>query len=783
MPSQSRPARSQPVAALLPLREIVLFPEIVCAVQVSREHSRRAVRYAQEKGKRLLAVSVLNDTEELTSVNLHHVGVLAEVQQVSPLPDGSLRVVLKGTARAAVVGVQKRAGYLVARAVELSSRASSVSERLEAKVRYCRNQFERIAIANHEIPSDAVAELEFETDYGLVADSIAHHMPIPLGKKRQLLEAVSLDDRFDKLLEILASELKLLEIQREIVEKVDRSFGSTQREYYLREQLKAIQSELGDASAEQEVNQWLDRLKASGMPSDAFQLAEQEARRLESSSSGSAESSIIRNYLEWLATMPWSTTTRDSDDILRAKEILDKRHYGLDAVKDRILEFLAVRKLTRSLRGPILCFTGPPGVGKTSAAMSIAESLGRKFVSFSLGGVRDEAEIRGHRRTYVGAMPGQIIREIRRCGSRNPVFLLDEIDKISREYRGDPAGALLEALDPAQNSRFQDHFLDVPFDLSETIFIATANTIDAVMPALRDRMEIVEFGSYSDDDRFEIARSHLVPRAVREHGLEGKLNFTDSAIQAIVERHSAEAGVRQAGQQIAAVCRKAAVKAAEGGSIPITVDFDDVKAILGPPIRGGEVPRLDRVGRCSALAVSEAGGVEIPIEVALLKPVGASPAIFITGNLGTVMEESARTAMSAVRLILDSDPNAPALRQDVHIHCGQAAIPKDGPSAGLALAAAIYSAVAGRRVRGDVAATGEVGLLGDVHPVGGIREKLVAAKKLGFAVVLMPRANEPEVRHLPAKVVGEIEVVFVESISAALEIMCPHPKSSATKVY
>lgn len=771
------------MVALLPLRDIVLFPGTVCAVQVSREHSRRAVRFAQEKGKLLIAVPVISDAEILSSANLHHVGVLAEVQQVSPLPDGSLRVVLKGTSRASVESVQMRAGYLVARSSELVAAIPGNSEEVEAASRLCRSQFEKIAVANHEIPSDVVAALEFEADSSLLADAIAHHMPIPLGRKRQLLETVDLKSRLELLLETLSSELKLLEIQRQIVERVDRTFGSTQREYYLREQLKAIQSELGDASSEQEMAEWKDRLQKSGMPSEILQMAEQEIRRLETSAPGSAECSLIRNYLDWLASMPWMASTTDSNDIARARALLDERHYGLDSVKERILEFLAVRKLTRSIRGPILCFTGPPGVGKTSAARSIAESLGRRFVSFSLGGVRDEAEIRGHRRTYVGAMPGQIIREIRRCGSRNPVFLLDEIDKISREYRGDPAGALLEALDPGQNSRFQDHFLDVPFDLSEAIFIATANTIDLVMPALRDRMEIVEFGSYSDDDRFEIAKKHLVPRALGQHGLEGKLELTDDAVRRIVERHTAEPGVRQADQQISAICRKAAVRATEGGDHLIRIDSEDVETLLGPPIRGGEVAHLDCVGRCSALAVSELGGVGLPIEVALLKPVGTSPSIFITGNLGTVMEESARTALSAVRLILDSDPNAPALRQDVHIHCGQASVPKDGPSAGLALASAIYSAVTGVRLRGDVAATGEIGLLGDVHAVGGIREKLVAARKLGYSVAILPRANEVEVRHLSPQVAGEMEVVFVDSISAALKVMCLSSNPSGTKVY
>lgn len=771
------------MVAVLPLREIVLFPGIVCAVQVSREISRRAVRYAQDKGKRLVAVSVVSDAEVLTAADLHHVGVFAEVLQVSPLPDGSLRVVLKGSSRAAIEAVQMRAGYLVARSMELESRDSESSEGLEAKARYCRSQFEKIAIANHEIPTDVVTSLEYETDHSFIADAIAHHMPIPLGRKRQLLETVDLEDRLEKLLEVLNSEVKLLEIQREIVEKVDRSFGTTQREYYLREQLKAIQNELGDASAQHEATQWLERMQASGMPKEVFQIAEQEVRRFETMVQGSAEAPLIRNYLEWLVSMPWKTMTEDSDDIAKAREILDRRHYGLEGVKERILEFLAVRKLTRELRGPILCFTGPPGVGKTSAAMSIAESLGRKFVSLSLGGVRDEAEIRGHRRTYLGAMPGQIIREIRRCGSRNPVFLLDEIDKVSREYRGDPAGALLEALDPAQNTRFQDHFLDVPFDLSDTIFIATANSIESVMPALRDRMEIVEFGSYSDDDRFEIARSHLVPRALRQHGLEGRLEITDEAIERVVERHSAEAGVRQADQLIAAVCRKAAVKISEGCSQMIRIDTVDVEAILGPPIRGGDSIRIDRLGRCSALAVSDLGGVALPIEAALLKPSGAVPNIFITGNLGTVMEESAKTALSAVRLILDSDPNAPSIRQDLHIHCGQAAIPKDGPSAGLALAAAIYSAVTGLPARADVAATGEIGLLGDVHPVGGIREKLVAARKLGYSGVVLPKGNEVEVRHLPKKLLGAIELIFVDSISAAIEVICPNTKASATKVY
>jgi ATP-dependent Lon protease len=752
---------------VLPLRGAVHFPELIQTVHVVREGSRQAIRYAQDHGGLLFCVAQQDDSVESPKPSeFHKMGVVCRLVQVMPLPDGTLRIGVHGDTRARARQIRRTAGKMMA-IVEPIPLETEPTDSCLPLVRAATAAFGDLVELSKTIPAEAMATVAMIEDPGLLADTLASHLPIPWSVKQRILEELNAAERLQITFDHLAKELETSRVQRDILDKVDASVGQAQREFMLREQLRAIQSELGQASADAETEQWREKLKSSKLPKEVLSRLEPELNRLERFSPDSPEGGMLRSHLEWVARLPWSRRSADVLDFERVSDALDRGHFGLQKVKDRVLDYLAVRQISRSLRGPILCFTGPPGVGKTSIAKQIASAMGREFAQVSLGGVRDEAEIRGHRRTYVGAMPGRIMKELARCRTKNPVMLLDEIDKLGAEYRGDPAGALLEALDPSLNIAFSDHYIDLPFDLSEVLFIATANTTETILPALLDRMEVVDFPTYSQFDRRLILEQYIWPRMIAEHGLAGlHVEVDENAFDILVGKFSDEAGVRKLEQRAALVCRKIARKAATGcKSFHITAE--QVRGWIGeqqPPFSISEVPEI---GLCRALAVSSAGGTPIDVEVATWRRSGPDAAVQITGNLGEVMRESVLAAMTFVRTKVADD----AEQRDVHVHFGEGGLAKEGPSAGLAVAVALASALTGRPVRERSAATGEISLRGVVAPVGGVAEKLLAAHRHGLQRVVIPNANLQDLAELPSIVQNELEIVPVKTISEALQAL------------
>lgn len=754
---------------VLPVRDAVHFPGQVTTLHVARDPSLRAVRRAMEGDRNVLVLSQRDMAQEdLNAEALHTVGTFSELLQAVPLPDGSLRVALRGLRRMRGTRLRREEGLFCCDPEELRERRSDDVE-TAATMRQAVEAFSVIVPLNAAIPPEALAGIGHLDNAGELADAIAHHLPLRPSEKQDLLEELEPKRRLRAVLRHLTREQQILEMNSRIHQKVERELGHSHREFYLREQLRAIQEELrehGDRPAEDDLL-W-ERIERAALPPAAKERAESEMSRLQRSPSSSPECLIMRTYLEWLAELPWATATEDHLDLEAAARRLSEDHYGLEMVRERILDDLAVRRHRRALRGPILCLVGPPGVGKTSVARSIAEALGRRFARISLGGVRDEAEIRGHRRTYVGAMPGRLISAIRQAGSRNPVLLLDEIDKMASDLRGDPAGALLEALDPEQNDAFVDHFLETPFDLSAVMFLATANVEEAIPAALRDRMEFLRFPAYTDEERRAIGRNHLWPRAIAEHGLEG-VTLTDEALATVAERYHREAGVRGLKRDLDALCRKAARRMAESPG-PLTLDDNAVEAFLGrPPLDRTEPARVPEVGRATGLVVGYAGGDTLDIEVLLLPRVGPSPTVRLTGRLGEVMKESAEAAISYLRAHPEFGGEVLAER-DVHIHIPDGAMPKEGPSAGLTMAVALASAATARPVRADVALTGEITLRGRVRPVGGIRDKLVAADRAGVRTILIPIGNIPDLDDLPESARARLDVRPVATVSEALSI-------------
>jgi ATP-dependent Lon protease len=758
------------------VRDAVVFPGNIHTLHVLRDGSRRAIRAAAGGAKQLFVVSQRDmSVEEPSAAELYRVGTLCEVVQTVPLPDGSLRVALRSLRRAEAQRYDRRGGMFSCVCAAIVESAEE-SEQSEAMMRLAVEDFGEILEKSRSVPAEAIETVAHQASPGALADAIAHHLPLRTAQKQALLEERDPVRRLQEVLAFLRREKRLLRVQGEISEKVDREFATSQREFFLREQLRTIQSEL-DALGEgaSELAALRERIAEASLPAHALARAQQELDRLDRLSPHSPEGMVVRNYLDWLLELPWSRQSPDRLDVSHARHILDEEHFGLNPVKERILDFLAVRQLSRSLRGPILCFVGPPGVGKTSVGRSIAESLGREFVRISLGGLRDEAEIRGHRRTYVAAMPGRILQSLRTCGTRNPVIVLDEIDKMSRDFRGDPSSALLEALDPAQNERFSDHFLEVPFDLSAVLFIATANLAEDIPHALRDRMEIVRFGSYTPDERLKIAEDFIVPRQRAAHGLdEATLSISRPALRAIVEDYTREAGVRELERRVAAVCRKAARQIAEGRAGRVRVTRNSLEHMLGQP-RFLSFDRLvkQEVGTANALVVTEYGGEVLPVEVLVLNGSTDGLHLRLTGNLGAVMRESADAALSFVR----SSPRfaQDVARKDIHIHVPENAIPKDGPSAGLTIAAALASALSGIPARADVALTGEITLRGRVLAIGGVREKLVAAQRAGIRTVVLPSANSGDLADVPKKVRAKLDVRLVETADEALQIALSAP--------
>ncbi len=759
---------------VLPLREMVTYPETLTPLAVGQERSMRLVNDVLS-GERLLVMVASRDPEleEPHPADLYDVGVAGVVARMLKVPDGTIRILVQGMERVRIVDYVTEEPYLVGRIEPLPDELAPSPE-LEALTRNVQRTFSGIIEQIPYLPEElqlAVANIE---EPSALAHLIAGALRIPTAEKQELLEEVDVGRRLRRLSEILARELEVIQLGSEIQSQVESEIGKGQREYYLREQLKAIQAELGEADDQQaEVNELRERVEAAELPEHARKQADRELGRLERLPPAAAEHGVIRTYIEWLVELPWEGRTDDNLDIGHAKEVLDADHYDLEKVKDRILEYLSVRTLNPSSQGPILCFVGPPGVGKTSLGKSIARALGRRFERISVGGVRDEAEIRGHRRTYIGAMPGTIVRALRDAGSRNPVFMIDEIDKMGADFRGDPSSAMLEVLDPAQNDSFRDHYLDVAFDLSEVMFITTANNLDTVPGPLQDRMEIIQLSGYTLEEKLHIAKRYLVPRQIEANGLKrGQISFTDAGLRAIVDEYTREAGVRNLEREIGSVCRKIAREAAEGrlrGKASISAKR--ARELLGRRRHFAEQRRRTRdPGVATGLAWTPVGGEVLFVEASSMPGSGT---LTITGQLGEVMRESAQAALSWVRAHVGSV--APELDEgwfaehDLHVHVPAGAVPKDGPSAGVAMTVALASLVSGRPVRSDVAMTGEMTLSGHVLPIGGLKEKVLAAQRAGIKRVLVPQRNEGDVDEIPEHELGELEFVYVDRVEKALE--------------
>jgi ATP-dependent Lon protease len=760
---------------VLPLRETVTFPETLTPLAVGQERSIKLVNDVLG-ANRMLAMVAARDPEndQPGPEDLYEVGVVGVVARMMKVPDGSLRVLVQGTQRVRLGPYVAEQPYLVARISELPDVVEDGTE-LEALTRNVQRTFSEIIEQIPYLPEElqmAVANID---DPAALAHLIAGALRISTEEKQELLEELNVVARLRRLSQILARELEVVQLGSQIQSQVQSEIDKGQREFYLRQQLKAIQDELGEGDEQQaEVNELRERIEEANLPEHARKAAERELSRLEKLPPAAAEHGVIRTYLEWLVELPWSAQTEDNLEIAHAREVLDADHYDLEKVKDRILEYLAVRKLKPDSPGPILCFVGPPGVGKTSLGRSISRALGRDFERISVGGVRDEAEIRGHRRTYIGALPGTIVRALRDAGSRNPVFMIDEIDKMGADFRGDPASAMLEVLDPAQNDSFRDHYLDLEFDLSEVMFIATANVLDTVPGPLQDRMETIELAGYTLEEKRHIARRYLVPRQIEANGLKpSQIEFTDPALTAIVEEYTREAGVRNLERQIGTICRKIAREVAEGkgSNGKVKISAKRARELLGRRRFFAEQRRRTKdPGVATGLAWTPTGGDVLFIEATSMPGSGS---LTITGQLGDVMKESAQAALSYVRGHWRD--LAPGLEEDwfakhdIHIHVPAGAVPKDGPSAGVAMTVALASLIGGRPVRNDVAMTGEVTLIGQVLPIGGLKEKSLAAQRAGIKRVIVPVRNEGDVAEIPEHERSELEYVYVDDVAEAIE--------------
>jgi ATP-dependent Lon protease len=773
---------------ILPLRDTVLFPNSFMPLAVARETSVRLIDEAISGGK-VIGVFTQRDAsvEEPMQPDLFTVGTASQIHKMFKLPDGSLRLIVQGLTRLTLDQITETRPYLRAR-VSPAVESLAESDRLEidALLRNIKTNFQQVVSLSPLLSDDLQTLASNITEPGRLSDFIASSLStIATPVKQEVLETLDVRARMDALNRILIKELEVLELGSKIQSQVQSEVGKNQREYFLREQMKAIQKELGEGDDQtKEIEELEEKIEAANMPEAVKKEAMRELDRLARMPVAAAEYTVSRTYLDWLVTLPWQKRTEEVIDLPKTKGILDADHSGLEKAKDRILEYLAVRKLNPDVKGPILCFAGPPGVGKTSLAKSIAAALGRPFVRVSLGGMRDEAEIRGHRRTYIGALPGQIIQGIRRAESRNPVFILDEIDKLGNDFRGDPASALLEVLDPEQNNSFRDHYLDVPFDLSEVLFITTANVLHPIPPALRDRMEVLEIPGYTEEEKLAIARDHLVQKQIVNHGLTPEqLTITDEAIRAVVHGYTREAGVRNLEREIGALCRKAARWRAEGAEAPLTVTPSVVAEMLGAPVFMDEEmeERTKDPGVAIGLAWTPAGGDVLFIEASRM---AGSSTLTITGQLGDVMKESARAALSWFRAHAASYGADPDFfkNAEIHLHVPSGAIPKDGPSAGITIATALASALTRRPVRGDIAMTGEITLSGRVLPVGGIKEKVLAARRVGIREIILPRQNQKNVNEdLSEDLRNELTIHFVHHVDEVLLLALMPPSAAVAK--
>ncbi|HQN06731.1 MAG TPA: endopeptidase La [Thermoanaerobaculia bacterium] len=759
---------------VLPLKDVVLFPYVIVPLSVSRDRSIAAVDAALSEQRILLLLAQKDPSvEEPTPADLYETGTAAAVMRMLKLPDGRIRLLVQGLSRVKVDGFVQESPSLRAKAVRITEPEppKPASEEAEALLRAVKEGLEKAVSLGKAISPEVMLVAAGLDDPARLADLAASNLDLKLDEAQKILETLPGLERLKAVLEILRREIRVLTVQQEISGMARGEIDKNQREYFLRQQLKAIQQELGVTDdVSEEVEQYRKKLEGKNLPPEATEEVEKQLKRLERGNPDSAETATIRTFLDWITGLPWSVTSADNLDLPRARAILDEDHYGLEKPKERILEFLAVRKLAPESKGPILCLVGPPGVGKTSLGRSIARALDRKFVQMSLGGVRDEAEIRGHRRTYVGALPGRVIQGINQAATSNPVFILDEVDKIGADFRGDPSSALLEVLDPEQNRAFRDHYLGVPYDLSKVLFITTANVLDTIQPAFLDRMEVIRLSGYTLEEKLAIARRHLVPKQRKENGLSEKgISFPDDALKAIIEEYTREAGLRNLEREIGSCCRKVAVRIASGKTKPVKMTPALVRELLGvPKFRSDEALARDEVGAATGLAWTAVGGDVLIVEARALKGKGR---LQLTGQLGDVMKESAQAALTLLRSRAD-ELRLPASffeSHDVHVHVPEGAIPKDGPSAGVTMLTAMVSAFTGTPVRRDVAMTGEITLRGEVLPIGGVKEKTLAARRAGIRTILLPAQNERDLAEIPEDLRRDLTFRFVDRAEQVLE--------------
>ena len=782
---QPRIPRDLPV---LPLRDLVVYPFIIVPLSVSRDRSIKAVEKALAENRMILMLAQKDgQNDEPGDKDLYNIGTVGVIMRMLKLPDSRIRVLVQGVCRAKVESYNRRDPYLEARIARVSEPTVEPSLELEALVKNTKKALERSVGLGKAISSEVMVIAGNLEDPGRLADLVASNLDLKIDDAQSLLKIIDPLARLRKTHELLNRELDLLTMQQEINTHAKEEIDKSQREYFLRQQLKAIQSELGEGNdLAEEVEAFRDKAKKAKMPKKVHEEVERQINKLERMHPDSAETATVRNYLDWMINLPWSVQTKDNLDLKKAQTILDDDHYGLEGIKERIVEYLAVRKLKKKMRGPILCFVGPPGVGKTSLGRSIARALGRKFVRISLGGVRDEAEIRGHRRTYVGSMPGRIIQGISQAGSNNPVFMLDEVDKIGADYRGDPSAALLEVLDPEQNNSFRDHYLNAPFDLSNVMFVTTANLLDPIQPAFRDRMEVITLSGYTEEEKVEIAKRHLIPKQVDENGLTPtQVAFSEKAIQTAIEKYTREAGLRNLEREIAKLCRKLARRVADGNPGPFSITPKMVEDLLGVPRVTPEMALVrDQIGVATGLAWTAAGGEILFVEATTMQGRGR---LILTGHLGNVMKESAQAALSWARSRATEFGVSGAIfgDLDVHVHVPEGAIPKDGPSAGITMATAILSVLTSRPVKHGLAMTGEITLRGNVLPIGGVKEKVLAARRANIDTIILPEANRKNLEDIPRLFRKGLRFVFVTDVSQVLQEALCEPVSrrgGATRV-
>jgi len=757
---------------LMPVRDVVIFSDMLLPLYIGRERSIRAVEEAvTHDGYLLLATQKDPTIEDPSTDEIFTTGTVSRVLRILKLPDGRVKALVQGLVKARISGyLRKRSMYRVKIEMVPDTPLEDISLEVEALMRNVKESAEQIMVLRGEMSGDVGAILHAIDEPGKLADLVASNLKLKIEESQELLEIDAPLERLKKINDLLSREVELSTMQAKIQSDVKDEISKNQRDYFLREQVRAIYKELGEQDEKTlEIEEYRGKIKRAKMPKEADAEAVKQLKRLDQMHPDSAESTVVRAFLDWLVEMPWQKSSRDVIDIKKAKVILDRDHYGLNKVKDRILEFLSVRKLNSKTRGPILCFVGPPGVGKTSLGQSIARALKRKFVRISLGGVRDEAEIRGHRRTYVGAMPGRILQSLKQCKTNNPVFMMDEIDKLGFDFRGDPSSALLEALDPEQNFAFSDHYLNLPFDLSRVMFILTANMLDTIPSALLDRMEVIGLSGYTQEEKISIAEDFLIPRQIKENGLKSKtVYFSTGALQQIISEYTSEAGLRNLEREIGSICRKVARKIAEGQKKPFRITKNNLPTYLGVPQYTPEMDQEDsQVGLVTGLAWTQAGGELLFVEATLI---GGKGELIVTGQLGDVMQESARAAVSFARANLDRFGIKESIfdNVDIHIHVPAGAIPKDGPSAGTAMATALISVLTNKPVRNDIAMTGEITLRGRVLPIGGLKEKALGALRAGIKTLIIPEKNEKDLVEIPKNIKRKIKFIPVKDMQAVI---------------